>query len=575
MPPNSSGRHPAEDHSPLRIVVLYLLAGLAWFTLSAFLLQFLPDLPLLGSAFTNFLFLIITASLLMIVLRTRHQQLHGQRLRLQSDEERYRKLYKESPQPMWICSSRDKLLLSLNDAALDLFGYSQAELRMKPLQTLVYEKDHYLLNLHLLSEKHYEKAGVWRFKNDEGNVVYLDLVVHQIHFNEHAAKLVIANNLTDLIRTEEEKLRIHNELHHYKKALDRSAMLAVTDLHGDYIDINNKFCDISGYTRSELLGKNPRMLNSDYHPKSFWTNMYLSLQEAHVWRGEIRNRTKDGRLFWVDMSVVPVYDEHNHIYKYMAIAYPITDRKMAEIRSEKIHRELMTFMYKASHNLRGPVATLSGLINVAQMEVQDPLSTRYIKMLGERANHLEFTLSELIAITKVKQENLSIAPIDFQAVIDDTLLSFEKSVREHGVMIDVVINTEKPFLTDEKLIRGILFYLIDNSIKFRNNSEPRLRIVVDEQNSGVLLTVSDNGPGIDPAIHERIYDMYYRGHEKSQGSGLGLYIVASIVERLCGYINLESAGHDDGATFRIFLPYDLNQRRNLTENEALYQKTEH
>ncbi|MBW3544087.1 MAG: PAS domain-containing sensor histidine kinase [Bacteroidetes bacterium] len=574
MPPHSSGKYPAEDQNPRRIVVLYLLAGCFWFILSALLLQFVPELPLLGNIFTNFLFLLISASLLMIVLRTRHQKLKGQHLRLQADEERYRKLYEESPQPMWICSSKERRLLSLNDAALELFGYTQAELRMKPLQTLVYEKDHYLLNLHLLPDQQYEKAGVWRFKNEEGQVVYLDLVIQQVHFNEHAAKLVIANNLTNLIRTEEEKLRIHNELHHYKKALDRSAMLAVTDLNGDYIDVNNKFCDISGYTRSELLGKNPRMFNSDYHPKSFWTNMYLSLQEAHVWRGEICNRAKDGRFFWVDMSVVPVYDEHNHIYKYMAIAYPITDRKMAEIRSEKIHRELMTFMYKASHNLRGPVATLSGLINVAQMEVQDPLSTRYIQMLGERANHLEFTLSELIAITKVKQEDLSLAPINFQAVIDDTLLSFEKAIREHGLMVDVAIKAKKPFLTDEKLIRGILFYLIDNSIKFRNNSEPRLRIAVDEQSNGILLTVKDNGPGIDPAIHDRIYDMYYRGHEKSQGSGLGLYIVASIVERLCGYITLESSGKDDGASFRIFLPHDLYLRRNLSEKELVSMRSE-
>jgi PAS domain S-box-containing protein len=575
MQSHRSSQHPTEGHSPLKIVVLYLLAGLAWFTLSAFLLQMVPELPLLGSAFLNLLFLLISASLLMIVLRTRHQQLKGQRLRLLADEERYSKLYEESPQPMWICSSNDKRLLSLNDAALELFGYSMAELRMKPLQQLVYEKDHYRLNMHLQPDQHYEKAGVWRFNNQEGGIVFLDLVVHQIQFNEHAAKLVIANNLTDLIRTEEEKLRIHNELHHYKKALDRSAMLTVTDLEGNIIDINTKFSDISGWSRHELLGQNPRVLNSGHHPKNFWATMFHNLQHGQVWRGEVQNKTKEGQLFWVDMSVVPVYDQHNQIYKYMGIAYPITDRKMAEIRSEKIHRELMTFMYKASHNLRGPVATLSGLINVAKMEVQDPITNQYIKLMGERANHLEFTLSELIAITKVKQEDLCLAAIDFQALIDDVLLSFERSIRETGVSVDVTIKAKTPFSTDEKLIRGILFYLIDNSLKFRNNQDPRVRVLIDEQSNGILLTVADNGPGIDPEIRDRIYDMYYRGHEKSQGSGLGLYIVASIVERLCGYITLESSNQDNtGAIFRIFLPNDLYLRRNLAEKEILQLRSE-
>jgi signal transduction histidine kinase len=235
----------------------------------------------------------------------------------------------------------------------------------------------------------------------------------------------------------------------------------------------------------------------------------------------------------------------------------------------------MTFMYKASHNLRGPVATLSGLINVAKMEVQDPITNQYIKLMGERANHLEFTLSELIAITKVKQEDLCLAAIDFQALIDDVLLSFERSIRETGVSVDVTIKAKTPFSTDEKLIRGILFYLIDNSLKFRNNQDPRVRVLVDEQSNGILLTVADNGPGIDPEIRDRIYDMYYRGHEKSQGSGLGLYIVASIVERLCGYITLESSNQDNtGAIFRIFLPNDLYLRRNLAEKEILQLRGE-
>ncbi|EMR02996.1 sensor histidine kinase [Cesiribacter andamanensis] len=575
MQSHRSSQHPPEGNSPLKIVVLYLLGGLLWFALSAWLLQLVPDMPLLGSAFLNLLFLLISASLLMLVLRTRHQQLRGQRLRLLADEQRYRKLYEESPQPMWICSSQEKRLLSLNDAALALFGYTMAELRMKPLQQLVYEKDQYLLNLHLQPEQHYEKAGIWRFSDDKGEIVFLDLVIHQIQFNEHTAKLVIANNLTDLIRTEEEKLRIHNELHHYKKALDRSAMLTVTDLEGNIIDINSKVSEITGWSRHELLGQNPRVLSSGHHPKHFWTTMFHSLQHGQVWRGEVRNKTKEGQPFWIDMSVVPVYDEHNQIYKYMGMAYPITDRKMAEIRSEKIHRELMTFMYKASHNLRGPVATLSGLINVAKMEVQDPITNQYIKLMGERANHLEFTLSELIAITKVKQEDLSLAAIDFQALIDDVLLSFERSIRDGGISVDVAIRTTTPFSTDEKLIRGILFYLIDNSIKFRNNQNPRIRVAVDEQSNGVLMTVADNGPGIDPEIQDRIYDMYYRGHEKSQGSGLGLYIVASIVERLCGYITLDSSIHtNSGATFRIFLPNDLYLRRNLPEKDMLPLQSE-
>jgi signal transduction histidine kinase len=301
--------------------------------------------------------------------------------------------------------------------------------------------------------------------------------------------------------------------------------------------------------------------------------MFSTLGQGQVWRREIRNRAKDGRLFWVDMSIVPVYDENNQIQRYMGIAYPVTDRKVAELKSEKVHKELMTFMYKASHNLRGPVATLSGLLNVAKMEVQDSNSARYIDLMTERASHLEFTLSELIAITNVKQEELSVSEISFCHIIEEVLQSFQPKLELYNIKVEKSVSVEKSFFTDEKLVRGILFYLTDNAIKFRDNDEPAISIEVKDQSQGVLLSVSDNGPGIEPEIQDRIYDMYYRGHEKSQGSGLGLYIVASIVERLMGYITLDSSP-ERGTTFRIFLPNDLYMRKKMNERELMYLRNE-
>ena len=228
-------------------------------------------------------------------------------------------------------------------------------------------------------------------------------------------------------------------------------------------------------------------------------------------------------------------------------------------------------MYKASHNLRGPVATLSGLLNVAKMEVQDANSARYIDLMSERANHLEFTLSELIAITNVKQEELSISEISFNHIIEEVLDSFRPKIESFNINIERELNLDKPFFSDEKLVRGILFYLIDNSVKFRNNDEPNISIKINEQSQGVLMSVGDNGPGIEPDIQDRIYDMYFRGHEKSQGSGLGLYIVASIVERLMGYVTLESSP-ERGTTFRIFLPNDLYMRKKKEERDMLYMR---
>lgn len=177
----------------------------------------------------------------------------------------------------------------------------------------------------------------------------------------------------------------------------------------------------------------------------------------------------------------------------------------------------------------------------------------YLNMLSERTKHLEYTLNELIDITKVKQEELSFKNISFQDVVKSVLSGFKGEIDKGEIRVEQSICGCNGFNSDEKLIRGLLYYLVDNAIKFRSNLEPCIQISVQEKTNGVLITIADNGPGIDESIRARIYEMYFRGNEKSTGSGLGLYIVSSIVERLNGYISLKS-GKGGGTAFIIFLP---------------------
>lgn len=555
---------------PSKIVLIYLSAGILW-------LIFTADIfPLSDQSFRLFfyskpeslLFILFSAIVLYFLLTNYQTRLNVSLQKWQESEKQFQNLYEQSPQPVWISGETGEIVF-INQSAINLFGFLPGEVPdFLPGEQTIPDGD--IQSQNYLRSDEPGQRGIRKFVSQKGELLYLDLLIHSVRYRGKSCKLIIGNNVTRLLQTEREKHRINNELIHYKKALDRSALLSVTDLNGTILDINSKFCEISKFSFQELAGNNHNLINSGYHPPVFFQRLYQTVRNGEVWRGEICNRAKDGNLFWVDMSVIPVMDGKGNIERFMAIAYPITDRKAAELKSERVQQELITFMYKASHNLRGPLATLSGLINIARIEVKEDNTLRYIDLLNERTSHLEFTLGELIDITKIKQEDLTIDCVCFKPILNEVLEEFKDIIESNNIEIRTRVECPPNFNTDPNLVRRLFYYLIHNSLKFRNNEKPCIDIQVrNQQEDGVEITISDNGPGIEENIRSRIYEMYFRGNEKSTGSGLGLYIVNTIAERLGAYIHLQSK-IGKGTTFTILLPDTLEMEKHRSKANHTY-----
>lgn len=251
------------------------------------------------------------------------------------------------------------------------------------------------------------------------------------------------------------------------------------------------------------------------------------------------------------------------------------DLLVANTSLEKVNKELDNFIYKTSHDIRGPLASLKGMCNVALMDVKDQLALGYLQKLDETATKLNRILTRLLIINQINSAAIHPEPLDMDKVVDDVILLESKKGLPQGFQFKREIQRNMIFRSDDALIRIILENLIDNTIKFHNDSGrviPFAHIKIFTAGPHMHIHVIDNGVGIALENPDKIFQMFTRASEKSGTGGLGLYLIKQAVTRLGGEVGLQLTA--EGFTeFYATLPLEIPKELMRSSQEQETEKT--
>jgi len=235
-------------------------------------------------------------------------------------------------------------------------------------------------------------------------------------------------------------------------------------------------------------------------------------------------------------------------------------RKNAEDKLKESNRqlrkanvELDNFVYKVSHDLRAPIASVLGLVNLAKQENKFDTLKQYFEMVGKSAFQQDLFIKDILDISRNSRLNVDRKKIDWQKLIDDTFDQLKYSVKDKAIDRKISISGRPGFYSDQRRIKVIFNNLISNAIRYSNGKDPVIEIDVKIYKTNADIVISDNGTGIERKHQRKVFEMFYRATDINAGSGLGLYIVKESVDKLNGDIDMVS-DLGKGTKFLISLP---------------------
>ncbi|MDB4289680.1 response regulator [Flavobacteriaceae bacterium] len=454
----------------------------------------------------------------------------------------------------------------VNNSFIEITKHLESELLIKtffdfldPKETLSISK-----KINSLSKENQKISFVSKYLGQ--NKLYRTISWKMVYLKKDNTLFTIGKDIT-------EENTLAKEVENIKMALDESAIVAITNQKGIITYVNDKFCEISKFSRTELIGKDHKIINSGYHSKGFIKDLWQTIATGKIWKGEIKNLAKDGSHYWVDTTIVPFFNDTGKPIQYIAIRADITEKKKVEAdlikakktaeNSVKIKEE---FLRNMSHEIRTP---MNGIIGFTDLLLETNLNSEqneFLDRIKKSSNTLLVLTNDILDLSKLESGKLLFESIEFDLIdlIDQVMKMVAHSAKRKGIELSLFIDSKCPryIKGDPTRLNQILLNLINNAVKFTEEGEVNIYVkpkIEKDDLIPITFKIEDTGIGMSTEAQKIIFDSFTQARSdttrKYGGSGLGLAIVKMIVDQRKGEIHLDSK-LGKGTTLTITIPFD-------------------
>ncbi len=399
-----------------------------------------------------------------------------------------------------------------------------------------------------------------QMRRDSNTLVDVELVITRYPTNKRTRTyycVLIGRDISEEKRRDLDLLRFSNIAHYTVNPIE------ITDTDGKIIYINPAFEKSSGFTKEEVLGRNPKVFGSGKHPKSFWEKMWITIRSGKVWVGEIENKKKNGEAFFTHLLISPIIDNEGAVVGYFGVHRDITGQKHLE--QQLIHAQKMESIgllaAGIAHEVGNPLASISSLVQVIQRTTEDEFTQEKLELIKSQITRISRIIRDLVDFSRRSSYEVQMTDINKSLHESVEIVRVGRKAKEVSFKVKLDPNIPLLSLVPDQ-VEQVFINIIINAVDAVNTAvieqparykfkEITVTSIIKDDN--VVVTIHDTGKGISEDTLPKIFEPFFTTKKVGEGTGLGLWVSYGIIKSFQGTISVES-DEGNGTTFTISLP---------------------